>query len=73
MAFLPIAPNTVFVAKPFEISNVDAMRGLRAWLDHKKMQPAAFRIASKARIGFEDTFLTEKEALAFGRSGVLNR
>ena len=68
MAFNPIAPTTtVFFAKPFEISYADAMRGLRTWLDHEKIQPAGFKIATKARIGFEITFLTEQEALAFRR------
>jgi hypothetical protein len=66
MVVRPIAPNTVFVAKPFEISYADAMRGLRVWLDHKKLQPATFKVASTGKIGFEITFLTEQDALAFG-------
>jgi hypothetical protein len=67
MAFSPIAPTTVFVAKPFEVSYADAMRGLRVWLDHRKIQPAAFKIATPGgKIGFEITFSTEQEALAFG-------
>jgi hypothetical protein len=69
--FTPIASNTVFVAKPFEMSYADAMqRCLRTWLDHEKIQPAGFKISSEAtetRIGFEITFSTEQEALAFGR------
>lgn len=66
MAFNPIAPTTtVFVAKPFEISYADVMRRMRTWLDHKKIEPAGFKIATGARIGFEITFLTEQEALAF--------
>ena len=68
MAFRPIvAPTTVFVAKPFEISYADAMRGLRVWLDHKKIQPAAFKVATGGKIGFEITFSTEQEALVFSR------
>lgn len=67
MAFLPIAPNTVFVAKPLEISYADAMRGLRVWLDHQKIQPAAFKVAIGGKIGFEITFLSEQQALAFRR------
>jgi len=67
MTFGPIAPTTVFVAKPFEISYADAMRGLRVWLDHKKIQPATFKVASDGKIGFEITFSTEQEALAFTR------
>ena len=67
MAVNPIAPKTVFVAKPFEISYADAMRGLRVWLDHKKIQPATFKVASDGKIGFEITFSTEQEAAAFGR------
>ena len=65
MAFNPIAPTMVFVAKPFEVSYADAMRGLRTWLDHNKIQPAGFKIATEARIGFEITFRTEQDALAF--------
>ena len=65
MAFSPIAPTTVFVAKPFEISYADAMRGLRTWLDHKKLQPAGFKVAGDGKIGFEITFSTEQDALAF--------
>ena len=67
MAFNPFAPTMVFVAKPFEITYADAMRRLRTWLDHKKIQPATFKIATEARGGFEITFLTEQEALAFRR------
>ena len=68
MAFRPIPPTTVFIAKPFEISYADAMRGLRVWLDHKKIQPAAFKVATPGgQIGFELTFSTEQEALAFRR------
>ena len=57
----------MFIAKPFEISYADATRGLRVWLDHKKIQPAAFKVANKSKIGFELTFSTEQEALAFRR------
>jgi hypothetical protein len=66
MAFYPTAPTTVFVAKPFEISYADAMRGLRTWLDHRQVQPAGFKIARNGKIGFEITFLTEQDALTFG-------
>jgi hypothetical protein len=62
-----LRPTTVFIAKPFEISYGDAMRGLRVWLDHEKIQPAAFKVAGEGRIGFEITFSTEQDALAFGR------
>ena len=64
MAFLPIAPNTVFVAKPLEISYADAMRGLRVWLDHQKIQTAGFRIVSGSGNGFEIIFSNERDALA---------
>jgi len=67
MAFSPIAHTTVFVEKPFEMSYADAMRGLRTWLDHKKIQPTAFKVATDGRIGFEMSFLTEQDALAFRR------
>jgi len=67
LAFTPVAPNTVFVAKPFEISYADAMRRLRTWLDHQKIQPAEFRIVTEARVGSEITFLTEQDARVFGR------
>jgi hypothetical protein len=67
MPFRPSAPITVFVAKPFEVSYADAMRGLRVWLDHKKIQPAAFKVANEGKTGFELTFSTEQEALAFRR------
>jgi len=67
MAFSPTVPTTVFVAKPFQISYADAMCGLRVWLDHTKLQPAAFKIARDGKIGFEITFSTEQEARAFRR------
>jgi hypothetical protein len=56
MAFRPIGPTTVFIAKPFEISHADAMRGLRVW---------------GGQIGFELTLSTEQEALTFRRFGWL--
>lgn len=67
MAFNPIALATAFVAKPLEISDGDAMRGLRAWFDHRIVQPAGFKIARNGKIGFEITFFTEQDALTFGR------
>jgi hypothetical protein len=67
MALNPTAPTTVFVAKPFEMSYADAMRGLRTWLDHKKIQPAGFKVATDAKIGFEITFLTEHDVATFRR------
>jgi len=57
----------VFVAKPCDISYADAMRGLRVWLDHEKIQPATFKVVTEGRIGFEITFSTERAARAFGR------
>jgi hypothetical protein len=66
LAFTPIVPNTVFVAKPSEMSYADAMLGLRIWLDHKKIQPAGFKLVTGLRIGFEIIFRTEQDALAFG-------
>lgn len=65
LAFTPIVPNAVFVAKPKEMSYADAMLGLRTWLDHKKIQPAAFKLVTGVRIGFEIIFRTEQDALAF--------
>ena len=59
MKFKPVFPITVFVAKPFEINYADSMRGLRVWLDHKKIKPATFKVAGEERIGFEITFSTE--------------
>ena len=68
MEFKPVSAITLFVGKPFEISYADAMCGLRVWLDHKKIQPAAFKVATPGGpIGFELTFSTEQEALAFRR------
>src|SRR5215469_2410722 len=66
MAFRPLAPTTVFVAKPFEVSYADAMRGLRIWLDYKKLQPTSFRITTEGRIGFEISFSTERDVADFG-------
>jgi len=65
MAFNPIALNMMFAAKPFEMGYADVMRGLRPWLDHRKVQPAGFKIARNGKIGFEITFLTEQDALTF--------
>lgn len=62
---MPIVPNTLFVAKPLEMSFADAMLGQRTWLDHKKIQPAGFKRVTGERIRFEITFLTERDALAF--------
>jgi hypothetical protein len=65
LAFTPIDPTTVFVAKPPELSYGVAMRRLRTWLDHNKIQPAVFKIVTDVPIGFEITFATEQDALAF--------
>ena len=65
LAFTPIVPNIVFVAKPSEMSYADAMLALRTWLDHQKIQPAGFKIVNGGRIGFELIFSTERDALAF--------
>lgn len=67
MAFQPVAPTTVFVVKPFEMSYADAMRGLRMWLDHRKIQPTGFKVATDGKIGFEISFLTKQDARAFRR------
>ena len=65
MAFKPTSATTVFVAKPSEMTYADAMRGLRMWLDYKKVQPAAFKITTDGRIGFEIGFATERDAQVF--------
>ena len=66
MVFKRIAPFPVSVAKRFEISTADAMGGFaRVCLDHEKIRPAAFKVAGDGKIGFEITFSTEQEALAF--------
>jgi hypothetical protein len=57
---------TVFLAKPLRMSYSDAMRGLRIWLEYKKLQPASFRITTEGRIGFEIDFSTERDVAAFG-------
>ena len=57
---------TVFLAKPLQLSYSDAMRGLRIWLDYKKLQPTSFRITTEGRIGFEIGFSTERDVAAFG-------
>jgi len=59
MAYNPSAPTTLFVAKPFDMSYADAMRGLHIWLDHTKIQPAGFKVATDGKIGFDITFLTK--------------
>jgi outer membrane lipoprotein-sorting protein len=65
LASTPVVTNTVFVAKPVEMSYADAMLGLRVWLDHEKIQPAGFKLYTGGRIGFEFIFSTERDALAF--------
>ena len=67
MALKPIAPITVFISKPVEMSVADAMRGLRTWLDHRKIQPTEFKFVTRAQIGFQITFMTELDAHAFRR------
>jgi hypothetical protein len=58
---------TVFVPKPSTLSFGDAMSGMRAWLDHQKIQPRSFKLAADfTRIGFEISFQNETHAEAFG-------
>ena len=57
-----IAPCTVFVPKPLEMSHGDAMNRLRRWLDDKKMQARGFKIPADGAIGIEITVLTESDA-----------
>lgn len=56
--------NTIFVPKPSNMTYADAMSRLRMWLDHKKVQPAGFKITAGGHVGFEISFSSERDAQA---------
>ena len=55
----------VFVAKPSDMSYGDGMNTLRMWLDARKIYPSAFKLHTNGRVGFQISFLTERDARAF--------
>jgi hypothetical protein len=57
-------PLIVFLPKPSSLSLGESMNSVRAWLDHKRVQPAGFRLAPE-RIGFEISFRSEADATVF--------
>ena len=65
MALKAGAANTVFIAKPSDMTYTDAMTHLRAWLDYRKVQPCGFKITAGNQIGFEISFSSERDAQAF--------
>ena len=50
----------------------EIMNDLRAWLDHRKIQPTFFKAADNAEggVGFEIAFNSEEEAFLFEREFV---
>jgi hypothetical protein len=58
---------TVFLPKPAHITYGEAMSRVRMWLDHRKIQPAGFRLAADGRIGFEIVFHGDHDATCFQR------
>ena len=61
-----MATLTVFVPKPQHISLGEAMSRVRMWLDYRKVQTSAFKLASAdGRSGFEITFQNEDGASRF--------
>jgi hypothetical protein len=60
-----VATTTVFVSKPQHISYGEAMSRLRMWLDYRKIQTSAFKLAPAERSGFELTFQTDDDASCF--------
>jgi hypothetical protein len=58
-------PLIVFLPKPDSLPFGEAMNVVRMWLDHRKVQPASFKLAS-TRKGFEIGFRSEADATAFG-------
>jgi len=59
------SPLTVFLAKPPSMPYGEAMNRVRIWLDYKKIEHAAFKLAPSGRIGFEIGFCTEHDATVF--------
>jgi len=55
----------IFVPKPSDLTYVEAMNQLRAWLDYKKVQPADFKIITGLKTGFEIGFSSEPDAQMF--------
>jgi len=43
----------------------DGMNTLRMWLDARKIYPSAFKLHTNGRVGFQISFLTERDARAF--------
>jgi hypothetical protein len=60
-------PFVVRVVKKPESSFGAAMNDIRAWLDHRKIEPVWFKPVAKADsgVGFEITFNSEDEAHLF--------
>jgi hypothetical protein len=45
----------------------ETMNVIRSWLDHRKIEPAAFKsVAKVSGVGFEIAFNSEAEAILFG-------
>jgi hypothetical protein len=64
---MPLGPSfTVHIEKKLNGSFGDTMNDIRAWLDHRKIQPALFKPADHGA-GFEIAFKSEDEARNFER------
>lgn len=59
------SPHTVFLEKPQHLSYGEAMSRVRMWLDTKKIEHSAFKLAPLGRVGFEIGFRTEHDAALF--------
>ena len=60
-----MATTTVFLPKPQHISYGEAMSQVRTWLDYRKVQASAFKLAPGGRTGFELTFSSQDDATLF--------
>jgi hypothetical protein len=62
-----MATLTVFVPKPQHVSYGEAMSRVRMWLDYRKIQTSAFKVAPGGRSGFEISFQSGEDASRFQR------
>jgi hypothetical protein len=60
-----MATLSVFMPKPEHVSYGEAMSRVRTWLDYRKVQTSAFKLAPDGRSGFQITFQSEHDASRF--------
>jgi hypothetical protein len=59
------SPYIVFVPKRLSMPYREAMSRLRVWLDYKKIEAASVKVTTDGRIGFEVSFVSERDAEEF--------